>query len=205
MFGEKEFNLWVDEYDKMVEESAKVNKYPFAGYYDVLDGIFQTVSSKPNSIVLDLGFGTGKLTTRLYENNHIIYGQDYSNKMIELSLNKMPNAKLYEGDFSKGLVEPLRQNKYDFIISTYAFHHLKDDEKISFVKELLKYLNTNGSILIGDIMFETYKDMDDCKNLALNDWDEEENYFIVDEIKQLFPKLSFTKVTFCSGILSFTN
>ena len=205
MFGEKEFNLWVDEYDKMVEKSAKVNKYPFAGYYDVLDGIFQIISSKPNTSVLDLGFGTGKLTTRLYEHGHSIYGQDYSDKMIELSLSKMPKANLYEGDFSKGLVEPLKQNKYDFIISTYAFHHLKDNEKVSFIKELLKQLNANGRILIGDIMFDTQKEMEECKKLALDEWDAEENYFVIDEIKQLFPKSSFTKVSFCSGILSFIN
>ena len=57
--------------------------------------------------------------------------------MIELAQKKMPNAHLYQGDFSKGLVESLLQHTYDFIIATYSLHHLTDDEKIQFI-QLLK-------------------------------------------------------------------
>ncbi len=81
---------------------------------------------KPNAAVLDIGFGTGTLTTKLYENGCVIYGQDFSAKMVELASKKMPDAHLYHGDFSRGLVEPLSQKTYDFIVATYSIHHLKD-------------------------------------------------------------------------------
>lgn len=202
MFGEKEFNQWVNEYDEMVERSAKVNKYPFAGYYDVLENIYQMVASKSNAKVLDLGFGTGKLTNKLYEHDCIIYGQDFSLEMIELSLKKMPNAHLYKGDFSNGLVEPLTNNKYDYIISTYALHHLSNEQKICFINNLFNNLNDNGKIIIGDIMFSTAKELDDCRKQAQDDWDEEESYFVIEDIKNIFPNMFFKKISFCAGVLT---
>lgn len=205
MFDDKQFNLWVDEYDKMIEKSAKANKYPFVKYYDVLDSIYNEIKINPNSSVLDLGFGTSKLTSRLYELGCNIYGQDFSEKMIELSKNKMPNAKLYEGDFSKGLVESLNNLKYDFIISTYAFHHLNNEEKVLLIKDLLTKLKPNGKIIIGDIMFDNEEEMNSCKKNFKEDWDDEESYFVIDELKKNFLNLTFTKVSFCSGILVFKN
>ena len=202
MFGEKEFNQWINEYDEMVERSAKVNKYPFAGYYDVLENIYQMVASKSNAKVLDLGFGTGKLTNKLYEHGCIIYGQDFSLEMIELSLKKMPNAHLYKGDFSNGLVEPLTNNKYDYIISTYALHHLSNEQKICFINNLFNNLNDNGKIIIGDIMFSTAKELDDCRKQAQDDWDEEESYFVIEDIKNIFPNMLFKKISFCAGVLT---
>lgn len=47
---------------------------------------------------------------------------------------KMPKATLLKGDFSKGLVEPLCQRKYDAIIATYSLHHLTDVQKVTFLK-----------------------------------------------------------------------
>ena len=57
---------------------------------------------KQNAAVLDLGFGTGVLTTKLYEHGCSIYGQDFSSRMIELASEKMPGSHLYQGDFTKG-------------------------------------------------------------------------------------------------------
>ena len=49
--------------------------------------------------------------------------------MIELASEKMPNAHLYQGDFSKELVEPLQNFRYDYIVATYSLHHLTDAQK----------------------------------------------------------------------------
>ena len=107
MLDNKGFDLWADEYDKTVGVSDEENAYPFAGYKDVLGTIYKTIMKKANAVVLDIGFGTGTLTTKLYENGCTIYGQDFSARMIELASEKMPGAHLYQGDFTQGLVEPL--------------------------------------------------------------------------------------------------
>ena len=124
MLDKKSFDLWANGYDKTVEISDEENAYPFAGYKDVLGIIFETIMEKPNATVLDIGFGTGTLTTKLYEHGCSIYGQDFSSRMIELASKKMPGSHLYQGDFTKGLAEPLRNQCYDFIVATYSLHHL---------------------------------------------------------------------------------
>ena len=201
MLDSKGFDLWADGYDEATGVSDEENTYPFAGYRAVLNGIYKTVMQKPNAKVLDIGFGTGALTTKLYEKGCEIYGQDFSSRMIELAVEKMPDACLYQGDFTKGLVAPLAEQSYDFIVATYALHHLTDEQKIAFLHTLSDRLNEGGQILIGDVAFETRKELDQCRHDAGDEWDEDEFYFVAEELRKAFPRLMFEKVSHCAGIL----
>ena len=205
MLDEKGFDLWADEYDAFVRESDEGNIYPFAGYKNVLGGIYRMIMQKPGATVLDLGFGTGVLTTKLYEQGCTIYGQDFSSRMIEIASAKMPDAHLYQGDFAEGLVEPLRCRHYDFIIATYALHHLSDAQKVTLLHTLSDYLEEDGKILVGDISFETRALWNQCREAAGDEWDEEEIYIVAEELKSEFPSLSFTQVSHCGGILMITR
>ena len=198
MLDNKGFDLWADGYDKTVGISDEENSYPFAGYKEILGMIYKKVLEREKPTILDIGFGTGTLTTKLYEKGCEIYGQDFSERMIELAQKKMPNAHLYQGDFSKGLVKPLLQHTYDFIIATYSLHHLSDDAKIQLLKKLLK---ENGSIFIGDVAFQTRADLEKCQREVMDEWDEDEIYFVIDELKKAFPKMEFTQVSYCAGVL----
>lgn len=202
MLDNKGFDLWADGYDKAVGISDEEHTYPFAGYKEVLSTIFQTVMKTPGAVVLDIGFGTGALTAKLYEQGCVIYGQDFSEKMIELASEKMPVAHLYQGDFTRGLAEPLRHQAYDYIIATYSLHHLTDDLKKVFLTDLLNRLNKKGKILIGDVAFETREELNQCRQQVGDEWDDEEIYFVVDELKKDFPTLLFTKISYCAGILT---
>ena len=201
MLDEKSFDLWADDYDKMVGVSEEDNSYPFAGYKEVLGAIFQEVAPKKNAKVLDVGFGTGTLTTKLYECGCDVYGQDFSQKMIELAGRKMKNAHLYQGDFSKGLVKELTEQRFDYVIGTYSLHHLTDEEKIPFIRSLLERLNEGGKLLIGDVAFETQDDMEKCKLEAGDEWDEDENYFVAEELRKLFDGVKFTPKSHCAGVI----
>ena len=201
MLNNKGFDLWADGYDKTVGISEAENTYPFAGYQKVLGLIFQTVMETANAAVLDIGFGTGTLTAKLYEQGCAIYGQDFSPGMIALASEKMPNAHLYQGDFSKGLVEPLRARRYDYIVATYSLHHLTDAQKSVFLFELRGCLKENGKIIIGDVAFETRKDLERCKLDAGDAWDDDEIYFVAEELRKDFPGLSFTRISDCAGVL----
>ena len=205
MLDNKGFDLWADGYDLTVGTSDEENKYPFAGYKEILGRIFQIIMEKHGAAVLDIGFGTGTLATKLYENGCFIFGQDFSAKMIESASRKMPNARLYKGDFSQGLAEELQVQNYDFIVATYSLHHLPDEQKISFLHSLLNHLNAGGKILIGDVAFKTREDMKDCREKAGDEWDDEEVYFVIDEMKQAFPNLRYQPVSYCSGIISLSR
>lgn len=202
MLDNKGFDLWADGYDKTVGVSDEGNTYPFAGYKDVLGTIYKSIMEKPNAVVLDIGFGTGTLTTKLYENGCPIYGQDFSARMIELAFQKMPNAHLYQGDFTQGLVEPLQAQHYDFIVATYSLHHLTDEQKVSFLRDLRDHLNPGGQILIGDVAFENRSQLEQCRKDVGDEWDDDEIYFVVDELKGEFPELGFKRISHCSGVLS---
>lgn len=201
MLDNKGFDLWADGYDEYVGVSEEDNTYPFAGYKKILGSIYEVIMKKSNAVVLDIGFGTATLTTRLYENGCVIYGQDFSSRMIELASEKMPGAHLYQGDFSQGLVEELKQESYEFIVATYSIHHLTDDQKIVFLRELLDHLRDGGKILIGDVAFKSRDELEVCKEDCGDAWDEDEIYCVVDELKTEFPNLEYEKMTFCSGIL----
>ena len=202
MLDNKGFDLWADGYDKTVGVSEEGNTYPFAGYKDVLGTIFKTIMKKPSAVVLDIGFGTGTLTTKLYGNGCTIYGQDFSARMIELASEKMPNAHLYQGNFTQGLVEPLQAQNYDFIVATYSLHHLTDEQKVCFLRMLRDHLNPGGQVLIGDVAFENRSQLEQCRKDVGDEWDDDEIYFVVDELKGEFPELGFKRISHCSGVLS---
>ena len=205
MLDDKGFDLWADGYDKSVGLSDEYNTYPFAGYKKILADIYRIVMEKPNAAVLDMGFGTGTLTTKLYENGCVIFGQDFSARMIELASEKMPDAHLYQGDFSRGLVEALKKETYDFIVATYSIHHLADDQKVVLLRELMDHLRDNGKILIGDVAFESREELDKCREESGDEWDDDESYCVADELRADFPGLVFKKMTFCSGILTISG
>lgn len=202
MLSNTGFDLWADNYDKDVGVSDEESSYPFAGYKNILANIFKTIMAKPHPSVLDIGFGTGTLTTKLYEKGCEIYGQDFSSQMLALASAKMPGAHLYQGDFTKGLVEPLASRRYDFIVSTYALHHLTDPQKCVFLRQLLEHLNDDGQILIGDIAFETREELENFRQTVGDDWDQEEIYFVIDEMKREFPQLKFYRFSCCAGMIS---
>ncbi|MDE5589714.1 MAG: class I SAM-dependent methyltransferase [Acetatifactor sp.] len=202
MLNNEGFDLWADGYDQIVGISDDEGTYPFAGYKHILNEIYNRTLAGKCDTILDIGFGTGTLTTKLYEQGCHVWGQDFSERMIELAKEKMPKAKLYQGDFSKGLVKELKQNRYDAIIATYSLHHLSDEQKVELLKDLLLLLNDDGHIYIGDVAFETRAELEHHRALIGDEWDDDEIYFVVDDFKKSFPQMQFEQFSFCSGLLS---
>lgn len=201
MLDNKGFDLWADAYDKSVGLSDEDNTFPFAGYKEVLGRIFAEVMHKKNPKILDIGFGTGTLTSKLYEKGCVIWGIDFSERMIEIAREKMPEAQLVAWDFTQSLPQEFLKNKFDFILATYALHHLTDPQKPKFIQTLMPMLNLGGKILIGDIAFDSREALLRCKAENENEWDDGEFYFVADEIRAIFPKCHFEQISFCAGIL----
>ncbi len=202
MLNKTGFDLWADGYDKSVGLSDENGTYPFAGYRDVLNRIYNGVLSGSGKTVLDIGFGTGTLTTKLYEQGYTIHGQDFSERMIELAQVKMPKAKLYQGDFSVGIADALKACRYDAIIATYSLHHLSDAQKATFLESLRPLLNDGGVIYIGDVAFQTRAELEACKKQAGDEWDDDEIYFVYDELKSALPGLTFERCSYCAGVIT---
>lgn len=202
MLNSNVFDVWADGYDESVRLADESDAYPFAGYATILKEIYGRVCASGAKAVLDIGFGTGTLAGQLYQQGCDVFGQDFSSRMIQLAQEKMPRAQLYQGDFSLGLVQALKQQRYDAIIATYALHHLTDEQKVAFFQELLPLLQDNGCIYVGDVAFATRAQLEQCKAQAGDDWDASEIYFVYDELKQAFPQLRFEPVSHCAGLLT---
>jgi len=202
MHNSMEFDLWAGEYDASVGSCEAADAYPFAGYREVLHYIYRAVHAKDSANVLDIGFGTGTLTAWLYREGYRISGVDFSPVMTEIARGKMPAADLYCHDFSKGLPEELADSRFDFICSTYAMHHLSDAEKTDFIGELSDHLCDGGKILIGDVAFGTRAQLDACKARYAGIWDEDEVYFVYNELKRDLHagKSEFIPISHCAGI-----
>jgi len=204
MLSNQGFDMWADDYDKSVNAADEDDMYPFAGYKELMNNIYNTIMKMPPCKILDIGIGTGTLSTKLYESGNEITGIDFSDKMLEITKNKMPKAKLIQFDFTKGLPHEINGEKFDFIVSTYALHHLTDDEKIVFIKSLLNHVTEAGSIIIGDVSFLNKDEMTKCQELSGDEWDDEEFYFVFSEIKNELESVCdpvYHQISHCAGIM----
>lgn len=202
MLDKNGFDLWAKEYDNTVNTCYLNKEYPFDGYYDVFDSILKNIN--PGSKVFDIGFGTGVLTKKIYDLDCDVYGIDFSNEMVSISKSKMPKGNFYECDFNNDLPDEILKQKYDYIISTYALHHLTDEKKIKFITLLKTLLNDNGKIIIGDISFSAEKELIDCRDNT-EGFDNEEVYIVADvflsDLKKVGIDAKYTKISSCAGII----
>ena len=201
MLDSRGFDLWADDYDVSVGVSADDGTYPFAGYREVLNRIYNAVLDRGQKKVLDVGFGTGTLTAKLYQAGCEIWGQDFSERMMAIAGEKMPGARLYQGDFAQGLAAELKAQRYDAIIATYSLHHLDDGQKVRFIDELKGLLKEDGALYIGDVAFGTAAEMDACRQQAGDEWDDEEFYFVYDALKEALGDSEFTPCSHCAGVI----
>ncbi|QQK06890.1 class I SAM-dependent methyltransferase [Miniphocaeibacter halophilus] len=206
-FEIEKFNSWAKNYNRQVRESDEENKYPFAAYENIQNRIKEYVLSRRGKNILDIGIGTGTLAKLLYDKGCNITGIDFSKEMLEKTKTLIPTANLINWDFTYGLPEGIKNNKFDIIICNYAIHHLKDNLQKLLLEEAFNILKEEGTIIIADIITETKKEMEVARTKDINIWDDDEYYLIYDNIKSWFinKKISFEKYSYCSGILFMTK
>ena len=205
MLDNKGFDLWADGYDRTVYLSDEDGSYPFAGYRDVLGYIYDRIRSGHVSSILDIGIGTGVLAGRLYLDGYPVTGVDFSENMIRIAGERLPGARIFRHDFSKGRPRALEDEKFDAIVCTYALHHLDEDQQVTLISAMKKHLAPKGRIFIGDISFKSHGDMQACKTSVGDDWDDEEHYFIAEEMLKAFPGAEYKKISHCAGVLTISK
>jgi len=183
MFDQNVFDSWAAEYDAEVVDSDRKNEYPFAGYQKLMKLLYQKIVNKTPSHVLDIGIGTGTLSSKLYATGIGITGVDFSNEMLQIAESRMPTAELIQWDLCKGMPPEIDGKKFDVIVSTYALHHFTDSEKLRLIPLIMKHLEEGGVFLIGDIGFETPADLEKCKSNHADIWDDDEFFFVLSELK----------------------
>jgi putative AdoMet-dependent methyltransferase len=145
------FEEWADSYDESVGGNNREYKAVFEGYEQILEAV--TAQSMGN--VVEFGVGTGNLTKKLLDSGLNVIGIEPSVPMRGIAGAKLgSNTIILDGDF---LHFPEIMNVHT-IVSTYAFHHLTDEEKEEAIAKYGKLLSKGGRIVFADTMFESVED-----------------------------------------------
>ncbi|OCA91194.1 SAM-dependent methyltransferase [Bacillus sp. FJAT-27225] len=142
------FEVWADTYDKTVDGHDKEYKDVFRHYENILEA----VASRSVGHVAEFGIGTGNLTKKILAKGLKVTGIEPSPAMRKIAMEKLTGqAEILDGDFLhfEGLENP------DTLVSTYAFHHLTDDEKATAIALYGKILPVGGKIVFADTMYES--------------------------------------------------
>ena len=144
------FDQWANSYDQTVTGHDLEYRDLFLHYDDIL----QQVADRSFGHVLEFGPGTGNLTVKLINKGLSVIGVEPSGVMRKIALEKVAGrAKIIEGHFFH-----FPQNlTFQTIASSYAFHHLTDEEKAEAIASYRNFLQTGGKIVFADTMYETVK------------------------------------------------
>lgn len=141
------FDEWVDTYDDSVNGKDEEYREVFAGY----DNILQKVADEARGLTVEFGVGTGNLTEKLLANGLTVLGVEPNAAMRNRTQARFPGSEIVDGDF---VSFPLPEQPIDTLVSTYAFHHLTDEEKAEAAVHYARILASNGQVVFADTMFK---------------------------------------------------
>ncbi|MFC7363909.1 MULTISPECIES: class I SAM-dependent DNA methyltransferase [Bhargavaea] len=142
----KLFDDWSKTYDDTVAGTDPEYREVFARY----DEILQSVADKAGGLILEFGVGTGNLTERILRQGKKLIGYEPSGEMRKIAVQKLPGLILFDGDF---IDFPVSEQSPDSIVSTYAFHHLTDEDKRKAITLYHELLSPQGKIVFADTLF----------------------------------------------------
>lgn len=137
-----EFNL-LEFYEQIYSKGEKKHFTPFLKSTKTIEikEILKLTNWK-NKSVLDVGCGTGELAYQISKKGSNVLGIDFSTEAIKIANSNFSQKNL---KFKNMNVKEIK-DKFDIIISTGTFEHMKDP--LSILKLFKRHLNKNGQIII---------------------------------------------------------
>jgi len=200
------FDRWAEDYDRSVEEVARADRYPFAGYNRVMGAVCREADPGPGRAVLDLGTGTGNLARLLLDRGSSVTGTDYSAAMLDEARVKLPGATLVRADLRSPWPDALG-GPFDSIVSAYVLHEFELPTKIVILSEACRRLVPGGSVVIGDIAFSTRAVLESAQRRWRESWDDSEHYWAADETIRAAESAGlcarWEEISVCAGVFVF--
>lgn len=133
------------DYVKYTFNAEKYSKYRTEYPKEFIDYLYENVGLSNNSIIADIGSGTGKLSNLLLLKGSLVYSvepNDDMRKVAEKDLSKFSNFTSINGTAEN---TTLQNSSVDFITVGTAFHWFNMEE---FKKECQRILKPNGKVIL---------------------------------------------------------
>ena len=142
------------EWDRRVKEWHS-HVTSAAAFGQVLDELIRQSGPKPTDACVDLGAGTGFVTTALAPLVSSVLAVDISTAMAASLAERaahdgMANVSTEVCDLRDFQLGPA---SVDLVVSSYALHHLPDAEKQALVTRAARWLRPGGRLVVADMMF----------------------------------------------------
>jgi ubiquinone/menaquinone biosynthesis C-methylase UbiE len=126
-----------------------------AAFGKVLTRLLEISAPQPTDVCVDLGAGTGFVTTALAPKVASVLAVDISAAMAKSLAEKAAESGLVNvatevADLTGFDLPPASA---DLLVTNYALHHLVDAEKRALVARSLQWLRPGGRLVIADMMF----------------------------------------------------
>ena len=198
------FERAASSYDHMV---ARGEGYPYDRYDAVLDEVVCAAAVQRGMEVLDLGTGTGNLAARFHKAGCVVWGVDFSDRMLAEASKKLPGITLVKADL---LGEWAGINRgFERVVSSYAFHHFDLRTKVGLLQRIVHdYLAENGRIVIADVSFLSGGDLAEARDRFRQRWEDDEYYWTADEtiprLAEVGLRCHYNQVSICGGVFTIT-
>lgn len=198
------FDEWAFEYDDSVKKDIESGKFPFKDYMKLMEREYKNVRGNR---ILELGIGSGSLSAMFLGSGYEIMGVDFSENMLSLCREKMPEAVLVSKDLSHGIDSELSSLISEFnpdtVVANYFMHHFDNHTQAKILNDLNEILNPDAKILIGDVAFRDTESREAAKEKNADLWDDQENYPVLTELLPLMntKQIGFINVGEYTGIL----
>ena len=200
------FDHWAEHYDPAAKSAE--DDFPFAGYELILDQVVSLADVRPAMRILDLGIGTGNLAARFLSKGCLVWGIDFSAKMLAQARARLPQVVLVQADLiGEWPLNPLE--RFDRVVSAYVFHEFALETKVSLLERIAtQYLSPGGRIVIGDIAFPSSSARAEAARRLAACWDADEYYWAADETvaagEQAGLGVAYRQLSSYGGVFVFT-
>ena len=144
---ERQWDRRVEQWHSHVTSAAAFEK--------VLDRLLDVASPQPADNCVDLGAGTGFVTTALAPRVSSVLAVDISPAMAQALSEHAAESGLVNVSTEVCDLKDLQLTpaSADLIVSNYALHHLVDADKRAVAARAIQWLRPGGRLVIADMMF----------------------------------------------------
>jgi 2-polyprenyl-3-methyl-5-hydroxy-6-metoxy-1,4-benzoquinol methylase len=133
------------------------------GLTGVVRAVLDRCDTRPETVAIDLGCGSGQVTLPLAPRCARVLAVDVNGPAVKMLGEKAAAAGLTNIQLLTTPIQGLELDpgSIDLIVTNYTLHHLGDADKRALLADAIGWLKPGGQLVIGDMMFGRGSSQDD--------------------------------------------